>query len=268
MKLMMIYKREMKKNTKSLVIWSVILAGIILMTLSIYPQFTQDQQTMDDLLSAYPDSFKQAFGMDRLDIGSLLGFYGMQIHFMTTLFGSIFAVMLSSNMIAKEENEKTIEFLLSKPITRFRVVAEKILAVLSNIVILNVVIVIVCLIGFQFADEQVPFKTFSLLILGTFLMHVTFAAIAYFLSAVMKKSRTITSATLGLVLISYFLSVISGITSSLEILKYFSLFEYIDAAEIIANESLHFLYVAIMLAVIALSVWGTFYYYQRKDIAT
>ncbi|WP_377889054.1 ABC transporter permease subunit [Alkalihalobacillus sp. R86527] len=265
---MMIYKREMKKNIKSLMIWSVILAGIILMTLSIYPQFTQDQQTMEDLLSAYPDSFKQAFGMDRLDIGSLLGFYGMQVHFMTTLFGSIFAVMLSSNMIAKEENEKTIEFLLSKPITRVRVITEKLLAVLSNIVILNSVIVVVCLIGFQFADENIPIKTFSLLILGTFLMHVTFATVAYFLSAIMKKSRTITSISLGLVLISYFLSVIAGITSSLDFLKYFSLFEYIDAADVISTESLHSLYVGIMLGVITLSIWGTFHYYRKKDIAT
>ncbi|WP_270182095.1 ABC transporter permease subunit [Alkalihalobacillus sp. CinArs1] len=264
---MMIYNREMKKNMKSLLIWSIILAGIILMTLSIYPQFTQDQQTMNDLLSAYPDSFKQAFGMDRLNIGSLLGFYGMQIHFMTTLFGSIFAVMLASNMIAKEENEKTVEFLLSKPITRARVIAEKLLAVLTNIVILNVVIMLVCIVGFQFADEDVPLKTFGLLIIGTLLMHITFAAIALLLSAIMKKARTITSVSLGLVLISYFLSVVSGITDGLEFLTYFSLFKYIDPADIISNESLNSLYVGIMLIVIVLSIWGTFSYYRKKDIA-
>ncbi|MYL54990.1 ABC transporter permease subunit [Pontibacillus yanchengensis] len=265
---MLIYNREIRKNAKALFIWGIILGGIILMTLSIYPQFTQDQETMNDLLSAYPDSFKQAFGMDRLDIGTLLGFYGMQVHFMTTLIGSIYAVMLASNMIAKEENEKTIEFLLSKPITRTRIMTEKSLAVLTNIILLNVINVVVCLIGFQFANEDIPMKTFMVLIIGTILLHITFAAVAFLLSVIMKKSRTITSVSLGLVLISYFFGVVSGITEDMEVLKYASLFKYVDAADIISEGAIDLLYLSIMIGITLISTWLSYAFYLKKDIAT
>jgi ABC-2 type transport system permease protein len=263
----MIYKREFRKNLKSLIIWGIVLGGIILMTLSIYPQFTQDQETMKDLLKAYPDSFKEAFGMNRLDYGTLLGFYGVQVHFMTTLLGSIFSVMLASNIIAKEENEKTIEFLLSKPITRTRIITEKLFAVLTNILLLNVMTAVVCLIGFQYADEEVSMKTFGVLIIATFLMHITFAAVAFFLSAIMKKSRTITSVSLGIVLLSYFSSVVSGISEDLEMLKYISLFKYVDAADIITDKAINPLYLMVMLIVIVCSIALTYVTYHKKDIA-
>ncbi|MBM7602830.1 ABC-2 type transport system permease protein [Metabacillus crassostreae] len=264
---MFIYQRELKKNLKSLIIWSIILGGLIIMTLSVYPQFTKDQQTMNDLLSAYPDSFKEAFGMNRLDIGTLLGFYGMQIHFMTTLLGSIYTVMLASNIIVKEENEKTIEFLLSKPISRVRVIGEKLLAVFTNVLLLNTVIVATSFIGFQFADEQVFLNTFNIIILSTLLLHMTFGAVSFLLSAVMKKSRTATAVSLGIVFISYLLSVISGISEELEVLKYVSLFKYVDAADLIAENAIQPLYLVIMLAIMLLGSLLTFVVYQKKDIA-
>lgn len=265
---MMIYRRELKKNAKALIIWSLVLFGIILMTLSIYPQFSANQETMNDLLSAYPDSFKQAFGMDRLDLGTVIGFYGMEIHLMTTLLGSIYAVMLGANMIAKEENEKTIEFLLSKPITRTRIVGEKLAAVVTNIVLFNVVILTACLIGFQFGDDAVAVKPFTVLLLATLLLHLTFGAIALLLSAVMKKSRTITSVSLGLVLMSYFLSVVAGISEDFEMLKYFSFFKYVDAADLISDNAMKPLNLIIMLIVFGLCLALTFLIYRKKDIAT
>lgn len=263
---MFIYQRELKKNLKSLIIWSIILGGLIIMTLSVYPQFTKDQQTMNDLLSAYPDSFKEAFGMNRLDIGTFLGFYGMQIHFMTTLLGSIYTVMLASNIIVKEENEKTIEFLLSKPISRLRVIGEKLLAIFTNVLLLNTVIVATSLIGFQFADEQISMLTFSVIIFATILLHLAFGAVAFLLSAIMKKSRTVTAVSLGIVFISYLFSVISGISKELEVLKHVSLFKYVDAADLITENAIKPLYLVNMLAIMLIGTLLTFVLYQKKDI--
>ncbi|WP_232066003.1 ABC transporter permease subunit [Bacillus sp. KH172YL63] len=265
---MLVYKRELKKNMKSLIIWGVVIGGLILMTLSIFPQFSKEQETMTQFLDAYPEEFKKAFSMDRLDLGTIVGYYGMQVHMYTTLLGSLFAVMLSSNIIAKEENEKTIEFLLSKPVSRARIVAEKAMAVVTNILLLNGVIVIISLIGFQFADERMPFKIHAVFIGATILIHLTFAAIAFLLSAVMKKSRTITAASLGVVFISYILSIMSGISEDLDMLKYISVFKYVDAPELIADQALSPLYLLIMTGIILLGGVGTFLHYNRKDIAS
>lgn len=264
----MIFKRELKRNLKSLIIWSVVLSGLILLTLSIYPQFAEQQNEMNKLLESYPEPIKKVFGMNELNLGELMGFYGVEIYMMTTLLGSIYSAILASNILAKEENEKTIEFLLSKPVGRSRIVTEKLLGVFVNILILNGVSTITSIIGFQFADDpDVPTDTFTLLAVATILLHLTFGAIAFMLSSMLKKTRSIMSVSLGIVLAAYFMNVMAGISEDLEVLKYFSPFKYVDAAQIINDNKLEPLYMFIMAAVIFISVITSYMVYRKKDIA-
>ncbi|SDZ65783.1 ABC-2 type transport system permease protein [Evansella caseinilytica] len=263
----MIFKRELKKNSKSLIIWLIILSALTILLLSVYPQFAQDREAVEQLLSAYPETFMEALGMDRLDIGSVIGFYGLQVYLYITLFGGIYVAMLASNIVAKEENEKTIEFLLSKPVTRSQIIGGKLLAVITNIMIFNLILGVVSIIGFQFTDEAIPWSTFSVLIFGAILLHVSFAAISFLLSAAMRKTRTITSLSLGIVLFSYFINVISAIAEDLSSLKYLSFYYYIDAAAIIDEGAIPIIYIVIMLCVTAGCIGLSYVTYNKKNIA-
>ncbi|MDV3426281.1 MAG: ABC transporter permease [Bacillota bacterium] len=263
----MIFKREFKRNIKSLLIWSIVLGGLVLMMLSVYPQFAKDKAALNELLKAYPESMKNAFGMDKLNFGTVMGFYGVEIYVMTTLIGSIYAAIMASNIIAKESNDKTIEFLLSKPVSRSEIIFQKLLAVTVNIILLNAVIVLVSVIGFQFAEnEQVPVKAFVLISTATFLLHMTFAAISFLLSAIMRKTRNILSISMGIVFVEYFFHIMSGVTDKLKNLQYVSVFSYVDASEIISNNAMETLYVIIMTAIIIICFGSAFIVYKKKDI--
>jgi ABC-2 type transport system permease protein len=264
----MIFKREFSRNLKGLIIWSIILAGLVILMLSVFPQFAKNQNSMNDLLKAYPDTLKKAFGMDKLNFGTILGFYGVEIYLMNTLLGSIYVSLLASNIVAKEQYEYTIEFLLSKPVLRIRIITEKLIAVVVNVLILNAVITLVSIIGFKFSkNAQVPADTFALLMLGTFLLHLTFGAISFLLSTIIKKSRNILSVSLGIVLVYYFFSIMSGVSDKFQNLKYVSFFKYVDAGDIIAKNSIESLYLVIMCIVILLSIAGAYIIYHRKDIS-
>ncbi|GMB08111.1 ABC-2 type transport system permease protein [Thermolongibacillus altinsuensis] len=264
----MIFKREFKRNIKSLIIWSIVLGSLILLTLSIFPQFAEQQKEMTKLLESLPESMIKAFGLDQLNIGDLMGYYGVRVYAMTTLLGSIYSAILASNILAKEENEKTIEFLLSKPITRSQIVTEKLFVVLVNIFILNGVSTIASIIGFQFTkDQEVPTDTFTLLIVAAILLHLTFAALAFMLSSIMKKTRNILSVSLGVVLVTYFMNILSGISEDIEFLKYFSPFKYVDPAPIINDNAIEPLYIFVMAAVILISIVMAYMVYRKKDIA-
>ncbi|MFC7442986.1 ABC transporter permease subunit [Laceyella putida] len=263
----MLFRREFAGNAKSLIIWSLIIGGYAFLLLANFQQMADALKAKKELLDAYPEGIKKAFGMDELDLTTLVGFYGVQIYLMTTLLGSIFAAMLAANIIAKEETDKTIEFLLSKPLTRTQIITQKLLAVIVNILILNAFVTGLSLIAFQFAKEEVDIKPFTLLIIATVLLHLTFATISFALSALMKKTRSIVSISLGIVLGSYFLNIMSGVTEDLEDFKYLSFFKYVDAADIVKNNAIDALYVWIMVAVILVSVIFAYVYYQKKDIA-
>lgn len=263
----MIFKREFKRNVKSLLVWSIILGGLVLMMLSVYPQFSENQNSMNEILKAYPESMKKVFGMDKLNFGTVLGFYGVEIYIMTTLIGSIYAAIMASNITAKETNDKTIEFLLSKPVSRSEIIFHKLLAVTVNLILLNAVIVVVSIIGFRFANnEEVPAKTFALISAATFMLHMTFAAISFLLSAIMRKTRNIISISMGIVFVEYFFHVMHGVTDKLENLKYVSLFSYVDSAEIITNNAIETRYAVIMISVILLCTASAFIVYKKKDI--
>ncbi|RAP74418.1 ABC transporter permease subunit [Paenibacillus montanisoli] len=263
----MLLGREFRRNLKGLVIWSIIMAGIILMYLSIYPEFAKSQQGMEEMMNTLPEGMKKAFGMDRLSMGSLLGFYGIEIHLMTTLLGSIFASLLASNIVAKEQHEKTIEFLLSKPITRSSIITQKLAAVVINVLLFNVVIVAASLLGFQFSkDNDVSLETFFLLESAVLLMHLTFASVSFLFSAMLKRTRSVVSMSLGLVFITYFFSIISGVSDHLTWLKYVSPFKYAEAAAIISDRYFDPLYISIMGAVIVCCALFAYWYYSKKNI--
>ena len=52
---------------------------------------------------------------------------------------TIHAAMLGATIIAKEERDKTAEFLFVKPVSRSKIISFKLLVALVNIVILTIV---------------------------------------------------------------------------------------------------------------------------------
>ncbi|NBD25569.1 ABC transporter permease subunit [Paenibacillus glycinis] len=264
----MLFRREFKRNLRGLIIWSIIIAGIIFLYLGIFPSMAKQQQDMDNLMNAVPEGMQKAFGMDRLSLGTLLGFYGIEIHLMTTLLGSIYAALLASGIVAKEQNEKTAEFLLALPVSRPTIIVHKWLAAMANVLLFNAVIVAASFAGFQLAHgEDLSYKAFFLLELAVLMMHLTFAGIAFLFSAVARRTRSIVSMSLGTVFIMYFLSVAAGLSDRLSWLKYVTPFKYADSAQIITERSFHPLYAGIMAIAIAGCFLASYWYYNKKDIA-
>ncbi len=265
---MILFYREFKRNYKALLIWTLVMAALMLMMLSIYPQFAEQQEAIEQMMSAFPEAMIKALNMDKLSMGDILGFYAIECYLMITLFGSVYAVMLGSSILAKEENERTIEFLLSKPIKRTSVITQKLMLVAVNLVIFNSLIAVVNIIGFSFTkDNNVDMSIFALLSAGPLLLHLVFAALGFFISSVVRKSRNILAISLGIVFGTYFLSLIANMAEKMEFLKYISPFQYVEAADIILTESIKPLYLLVMLALIAISTAASYYIYNRKDIS-
>lgn len=125
--------------------------------------------------------------------------------------------MMAGSMIVKEESEKTVEFLLSKPVSRGGIVAEKGLAVFTNLFLFNAVLSFINYAGFRYAgDEAMDMKIFFMISLA--------------ISAIMRKSRAVTSISLAIVLLSYFFDIVQSIAEKFEPLKYVTPFEYVDSA--------------------------------------
>ncbi|OZM56688.1 multidrug ABC transporter permease [Lottiidibacillus patelloidae] len=264
----MIFKRELVKAQKGLWIWFTILGGLIVMMLSMYPEISKSTENINELLESYPDALKAAFNIDQLGFDTVIGFYSIEGYLFATLFGSIFAVLLAGNIVVKEESDKTAEFLLSKPITRKEVITQKLFALLAAITQFNILLSAATFIGFKIgSDEVVPLKVFLLISIAPFLLHITFASLAFLVSSVMRKSKSIMSISLGIVFVTYFLNILASITNKAEFLKYFSPFEYIDSVTIIVEQTIKPLYLVCMTLIICVSIVASYVIYHKKDLA-
>jgi ABC-2 type transport system permease protein len=264
----MVFKREFIKAQKGLWIWFAILGGLILMMLSMYPEFSKNAESINELLDSYPEAIKNAFNMNEIGFDTVVGFYAIEGYLFATLFGSVFAVMLAANIVVKEESEKTVEFLLSKPVTRTEVISQKLLAVIAVITQFNILLTIITFVGFKIgSDEAIVLSTFFLISVAPFLLHLTFASIAFLISTMMKKSRNIIAISLGVVFITYFLNILASVTDKVEFLKYFSPFEYVNSAAIIVDQSIKIVYLIIMAVVMITAISLSYIIYQKKDLS-
>lgn len=264
---MPIYLREISSNKKSFFIWIVILILFNLMTFSVYPSFASEAENIEQLIKSYPEAFIKIFGVDRLDITKILHFFGMEIYLFITLLGSIYSMILGSGIISKEEDDKTIEFLIAKPVSREKIVTSKALSVLSYILFFNVILFIADFgILEVFKTNEFNIKLYILLSVSAFLLHLTFAALGLFISIFITKARVLMSVSLGIVIGTYFLGLASSLSERLNILKYVSPFKYVDATSIITSAKIDYKYLIIMGSIISISVIGTYLFYHRKDI--
>lgn len=264
----MILKREVRRAQKALWIWVIALGGMSFLIMSVYPQFAENQDQLKDLMELYPEAMLKAFNIDALGFDTALGFYAIEGYLFVTLFGSIYAAMMAGGIIVKEESEKTVEFLLAKPVSRGRVIAEKAGAVLLNLLLFNGVLTAVNYAAFRYAGEDsLDMSVFAMISLAPFLLHLTFGAIAFMISSVVRKSRTATSLSLAVVLLAYFLNIVQSIAERFSGLKYATPFHYVDSAYIIEHAAIRPLYGSLMAALIISCTLIAYIVYKRKDLA-
>lgn len=125
-----------------------------------------------------PKSLLAAFGMEKISVTNLMGYYATKQYPTITLFGSIYAVILASGMLSKEENDKTIEFLLSKPVERAEIVTAKLCSIVTLITVFNLLITIIMFISLQAVKTaDYSLKVFLLLSVGALLLAIYAAAV-------------------------------------------------------------------------------------------
>src|SRR4030067_900070 len=134
-----IYQHEFRSRLKAVFIWSVSVAFIVVFYLSLYPVFSDQAAMMNEFLARYPAQLRAAFGLDKIDLSTVLGFYAFTFVFVQLCL-AIQAGNYGFGLVSIEENELTADFLLSKPVSRTQVLTSKLLAAFTSLVITDLVI--------------------------------------------------------------------------------------------------------------------------------
>ena len=261
------FKRELKINLKSFIIWTSILIGLFLVVFLIYPSIinSANMEMIDEMMKMFPEEMLKAFNMDISTIDSAFGWLKTEGFVFVLLITGIYSGILGSNILLKEESDKTIEYLNSVPVTRKNIVLNKILCGLLYIVLMIAIIGIFNFVGLSLSGDF-DRKSYMLLSITPIFSSIVIFAVCLFLSTFTHKTKKTLGISLGIVFASYFLNVISEMGESTEFLKYISIFTLADIRNVIINVSINPLMVALAMGITVIFMILTTIRYEKKEL--
>lgn len=260
---MTIFKQEIKSQKLSLTIWSLSIGLLIAVCVLMYPDMESQMADVNDMFSSM-GNFTQAFGMDQLNFGTLVGFYAVEGGNILGIGGAFFAAITAISVLMKEEKEHTAEFLLTHPVSRIRVITEKLASVYSIIIFLNGIIFICTVISIVMIKEDIFWNELLLFHLAYLLMQFEIAGICFGISAFLHRSGL--GIGIGIAALLYFLNILANISEDAKIMKYFTPFGFTEGSDIINDGELKIEYIIPGMIFMLIGIITAYIQYNRKDI--
>ncbi len=260
---MTIVRHELRQGTIPFVIWTTAIGFLMAVCVFLYPEMKGEMDGVGEVFASM-GSFTAAFGMDRLNFGTLVGYYAIECGNVLGLGGAFFASLCAVGMLSKEEKGRTAEFLLTHPVSRVRIITEKLIAVLLQITAMNAIVLAVSLGSIAAVGEEIPVKEVLLLHTAFFLMQLELAGICFGVSAFLRSGSA--GAGLGIAGVMYVLSLIANITEKAEFLKYVTPFGYCSGADIVSDGHLDGTLIAVGMGIGLIGVLAAYLKYAKKDI--
>lgn len=261
---MAVFCHELKRGRLSLMIWTAVISFMLGVCVFIYPEMSSQMGQISEMFANMGD-FSAAFGMDQLNFGEFRGYFGIECGNTLGLGGAFFAAILGIAALSKEEKERTADFLLTHPLSRGNIITGKLLAVLTQILILNITVAAVSVLSMVLIGEQDAIADMGLLFLAYTILQIEIAAITFGISAFLKNGSL--GIGLGLAVTLYFLNLVSNLTEDARFLKYITPFGYTDASAILADQVIEMKHLAVGIALAVIGIIAGYWKYTKKDIA-
>ena len=216
---------------KAAIYWAI---GISLLALYIiFVLSSIELNAFQTIIDSFPKALTQFIaGESGIDFGSIEGFLNAQIF---TIMAPIFAISVAVNSggksTANEESTKSLDIILSAPITRESFITQKILSMISKTFFIATVHWISYFLMCKFFSENISAEGLFAICLNLFLMGISFGMISVYIGTLNGNSTNAIAVAGGFALISYLIANIAPLVDSLDFTKYFSLFYYYKSGD-------------------------------------
>lgn len=265
---MNIFLRELQAHTKSFLIWSATMVFLVFGGMMKYSAFAKTGEAINAMFADLPAGMLKVMGIQPgQDFTSVGIFYSIFFLYFLLLM-SVHSTMLGASIIAKEERDKTADFLLVKPVRRYQVVTAKICAALVLVVLFNLVtFVSSALIVAPYNDTGTSltgpiFNLTSVLLV----VQVMFLGIGLFLGAWAHNAERASGLATTVILGTFLIKVFIDLKEDLDYLEFLTPFRYFKSYEVMFNHDIRIPYVILSLAVAAAAIAGTYFFFQKRDL--
>ena len=249
----------------SCLVWCLVLVGLGLMFMTIFPAFKEDIATSKELLEKFPPALRDVLGLNLSTFFTFLGFYIYTFSYIT-LAGAIQGMNVGLGLLSKEDSSKTTDFLLTKPISRTKVYLSKLFAGTTILLVTSTVFTLsIILFSRLFGAGDYSMKTLLLLNLSFFLVQICFMAIGILVSQLLGKVKSVISVSLGVVFGFFALSLLGSIVKD-DKFQYLTPFKFFDLMEIVKHSAYQNRSLILVAVVVGMSVAVAYWLYVKRDV--
>jgi len=260
---MNIYLHELKAYKKTTIIWTISICLIFIMFMSMFSAFKEGEEAFMKLLSGYSEDFLKAFGVPK-DLFNFLNFFSY-IFLYVALCGSIQAMNLGLSIISKEIRNKTADFLITKPVSRMKIIVSKTLAGLTLLILTNLIVLTVTTLMAKLSGEEFDFSIFIKMNLSLIFLQLIFFSLGILIAVLTKKIKNVVAISTGIVFSLYVIGMLQTIMEK-EVVRYLVPFKYLDFQYIIANGKYETNYLVFGLVISTIFILSSYIIYKRKDV--
>jgi len=264
---MNVYLREMKAHRMGLVWWCLGMIALVSSGMAKYAAYETAGGSITAIFDALPRAVLVVFGMQGFDLTKASGFFGVLFLYIAVM-AAIHAALLGASLISKEERDRTSEFLYAKPISRGAALTAKLLAGLTSVVILNIATSVSSVYFVDYFSKGEPVgNEITLLMVGLLFLQLIFFTMSALVAGVVKRPKAAPSIATSIMFLTFLIAYLVNMSEKLDFLRYVTPFKYFDALALLTEAKLDPLYVGMSALIVVLSVFGTYYFYDRRDLA-
>lgn len=257
--------QELKNNRRFMMIWTFSLAAILVVFMLMYPAMLDQASAYKDIFSGIPKEVLEALSINIDTLLSYNGFYGYIYIYLLIALG-VMGMILGLSLFSKEITGKTADFLLTKPLTRTKIITYKILAGIWIVLMTNVILTLFGIImKLILSDNGEGLKVMILISVSGFFTQLIFFALGLFLGILRKRIRFISSFAMSVVFGFFILSMVSQIMEE-KVLYYLTPFRYFDANALIMKGAYETKYLALTFIIVLVFLGLSYVVFEKKDI--
>lgn len=263
-----VIKWTLQARRLSILWWVLGIIAFVALELAFYPSIRDQAAELEKSFSSLSDSAVALFS-DTGDFFSPVGYLSGQIFYllMPMLLG-ILAIGAGTSLIGREEREGTLELLLSRSISRSRLMAAKAVTGVLIVLVVGAVGALTTAVMAKLVDLPIPFGNIMLTGLASTVLAISFGAVAFMITMLGRNARLASVGLSSLVaLVGYLLTSLAGNVSWLSGPSKIFPFAYYHPAEILEG-TYNWLNILFIVGVIVLCSAVSWFAFRRRDLVS
>jgi ABC-2 type transport system permease protein len=255
--------QTIKDYSKITIILSLLFIAMAIMYGGMYPAFEESLSEIID--SGFAEGFDFFRGAE--DMGSYVGFLNIELYqiFWLLILG-IMIGFISASIISKEVEGKTIDLLMSNPVSRKQVVFEKFIGVIPMVLTVNF-LTFLAIIGVTVAiDQELNFYNVLLTHLVSIPYFFAIIGIGILVSVIINDKMKASIIMIALIVGMFIFESLGQMVTDYESIGIISITHYFDPYDTLKFGEVDFVGVVVLLIVAMWAMIIAMIYFEHKDI--